>query len=126
MAGCAYGLLQLIEDFYVIHPLQLLVDYPLAFAAVALCCLVNVLPIKNVRVKLVVAVLLGYLGRYIMATISGAVFFADSAGEQNAWIYSLGYNITYLGIEAVISAVIVCIPGFDRLLETMRKAVAKH
>ena len=127
VAGCAYGLLQLIEDFYVIHPLQLLVDYPLAFAAVALCCLVNVMPIKNVRVKLIVAVLLGYLGRYIMATISGAVFFADSAGEQNAWIYSLGYNITYLGVEAVISAVIVAIiPGFDRLVETMRKAVAKR
>lgn len=126
VAGCAYGLLQLIEDFYVIHPLQLLVDYPLAFAAVALCCLVNVLPIQNARVKLVVAVLLGYLGRYLMATISGAVFFAESAGEQNAWIYSLGYNISYLGVEAVISAAIVCIPGFDRLLETMRKSVAKR
>ena len=92
----------------------------------ALCCLVNVLPIQNARVKLVVAVLLGYLGRYLMATISGAVFFAESAGEQNAWIYSLGYNISYLGVEAVISAAIVCIPGFDRLLETMRKSVAKR
>ena len=61
-----------------------------------------------------------------MATISGAVFFADSAGEQNAWIYSLGYNISYLGVEAVISAVIACIPGFDRILDSMRKAVAKH
>ena len=81
VAGCAYGLLQLIEDFYVIHPLQLLVDYPLAFAAVALCCLVNVLPIQNARVKLVVAVLLGYLGRYLMATISGAVFFAEVRGR---------------------------------------------
>ena len=38
-----------------------------------------------------------------------------------------GYNITYLGVEAVISAVIVAIiPGFDRLVETMRKAVAKR
>ncbi len=126
VVGCAYGLLQLIEDFYVIYPVQLLVDYPLAFAAVALCCAATLLPIKNRRVKLVVAVLLGYLGRYVMATISGAVFFADSAGEQNAWIYSLGYNISYLGVEAVISAVIACIPGFDRILDSMRKAVAKH
>ena len=28
--GCAFGLLQLIEDPYVIHPIQLLCDYPLA------------------------------------------------------------------------------------------------
>lgn len=121
VVGCAFGLLQLIEDFYVIHPIQLLVDYPMAYAALALACLVNLLPIKNARVKLPLAVLLGYFGRYAMATISGAVFFAEYAGEQNAWIYSLGYNISYLGVEAVIACVLVCLPGFERILSMMKK-----
>lgn len=123
VVGCAFGLLQLIEDFYVIHPIQLLVDYPMAYAALALACVVNLPPIKNDRIKLPLAVLLGYLGRYIMATISGAVFFAEYAGEQNAWIYSLSYNISYLGVEAVIACVIACIPGFDRILAMMKKKV---
>lgn len=121
VVGCAFGLLQLIEDFYVIHPVQLLVDYPMAYAALAAACLANLLPVKSDRARLPIAVLLGYLGRYIMATISGAVFFAEYAGEQNAWIYSLGYNISYLGVEALIAAVISCIPGFDRILGAMRK-----
>ena len=123
VVGCAFGLLQMIEDFYVIHPVQLLVDYPMAYAALALGCLAMLLPEKYGRIRLPLAVLLGYLGRYLMATISGAVFFAEYAGEQNAWVYSLSYNISYLGVEAVIACVIAFIPGFDRVLNVMRKKI---
>jgi len=123
VVGCAFGLLQLIEDFYVIHPVQLLVDYPLAFAAVTAGCLVNLLPIKSDSIRLPIAMALGYLGRYVMATISGAVFFAEYAGEQNAWIYSLGYNISYLGLEAIVACALSCLPGFARILNMMRKKV---
>ena len=121
VVGCAFGLLQLIEDFYVIHPVQLLVDYPMAYAALALGCLAMLLPKTYESLRLPVAVLLGYLGRYLMSTLSGAVFFAEYAGEQNAWIYSLSYNLSYLGVEAVISCVIAFIPGFSRILRAMKK-----
>lgn len=121
VVGCAYGLLQIIEDPYVIHPIQLLVDYPMAFGAVALSCMALLLPGKELYAKLIVGVLLGYLGRFIMAVLSGVVFFAEYAGEQNALIYSMGYNIAYLGVEAVIACLIAAIPGFSRILEGMRK-----
>ena len=121
VVGCAFGLLQMIEDFYVIHPVQLLVDYPMAYAALTLGCLALLLPQKYDRFRLPLAVLLGYLGRYLMATLSGAVFFADYAGEQNAWVYSLVYNISYLGVEALLSCVIAFIPGFGRILKAMQK-----
>ena len=127
VVGFAYGLLQLIQDPYVIHPLQLLVDYPMAFAALILCCCANLLGDKvSMRVKLALAVILGYLGRYIMAVISGVVFFADYAGEQNALIYSLGYNIAYTGPEAIVAAALVLIvPGFERLIAMMRGRTQK-
>ena len=121
VVGCAFGLLQMIEDFYVIHPVQLLVDYPMAYAALALGCLALLLPQKYDRFRLPLAVLLGYLGRYAMATLSGAIFFAEYAGEQNAWVYSLAYNISYLGVEALLACVIAFIPGFGRILRTMEK-----
>lgn len=121
VVGCAFGILQMIEDFYVIHPVQLLVDYPMAYAALSLGCLALLLPEKYDRFRLPLAVLLGYLGRYTMATISGAVFFAEYAGEQNAWVYSLAYNISYLGVEAVLSCAIAFIPGFNRILKAMKK-----
>ena len=121
VAGCAYGLLNLLMDPYVIHPVQLLVDYPLASAAIALCCLASVMPVKNASVRLVIAVLLGYFGSYVMNVLSGVVFFAEYAGEQNALIYSLSYNISYTGIEALICALVACVPGMSRLTKVIRK-----
>lgn len=120
VVGCAFGLLQLIEDFYVIHPVQVLVDYPMAYAALALGCIALLLPERFEKFRLPLAVLLGYFGRYMMASISGAVFFAEYAGDQNAWIYSLGYNISYMGVEAVIACVLSFLPGFGRIMKLMR------
>lgn len=120
VVGCAYGLLQLIEDPYVIHPLQMLADYPLAFGAVILACAETLLPIRNERVKLIVSVLLGYFGRLVMAVLSGVVFFAEYAGEQHVFVYSFLYNLSYTGVEALIACVIVCVPGMTRLVKTIR------
>ena len=120
VVGCAYGLLQLITDPYVIHPMQLLVDYPLAYGAMILSCIAIALPIKK-QWKLPIAVLLAGVGRYIMAVLSGAIFFAEYAGEQNAWIYSLTYNISYLGPDTLVCMVVACIPGMTRLVDMIRK-----
>jgi len=120
LIGCVYGLLQLLVDPYVIHPVQLLVDYPMAWAAVALACAAKVLPMND-RLKLPAAVLLGYLGRYLMAVISGVVFFAEYAGEQGALIYSLVYNLSYLGPEVLVCMVVAAIPGMSRLPALLRE-----
>ncbi len=119
VVGCAYGLLQLISDPYVIHPIQLLVDYPLAYGAMILGCVAVLLPLKK-QWRLPVAVLLAGIGRYVMAVLSGSIFFAEYAGEQNAWIYSLGYNFSYLGTEALIASALAFMPGFGRILKLMR------
>jgi thiamine transporter len=120
VVGCAYGLLLLITDPYVIHPIQLLLDYPLASGAMILGCLATLLPIER-RWQLPVAVLLAGVGNYIMAVLSGAIFFAEYAGEQNAWIYSLTYNITYLGPNVLFCMLVSCIPGMTRLVDMIKK-----
>lgn len=120
LIGCVYGLLQLLIDPYVIHPMQLLVDYPLAFASLSLACVAKLLPLKK-RWKLPAAVLLGYIGRYAMAVLSGVVFFAEYAGDQGAMAYSLLYNLSYLGPEALVCMVVAAIPGMDRLPALLRE-----
>lgn len=120
VVGCAYGLLLLITDPYVIHPIQLLLDYPLASGAMILGCLATLLPIQR-RWQLPIAVLLAGIGNYIMAVLSGAIFFAEYAGEQNAWIYSLTYNITYLGPNVLFCMLISCIPGMTRMVDMIKK-----
>ena len=119
VVGCAFGLLQLITDPYVIHPIQLLVDYPLAYGAMILGCLATALPVDK-RWKLPLAALLAGLGRYAMAVLSGAIFFAEYAGEQNAWVYSLVYNISYIGPDVLVCMLVACIPGMPRLVERIR------
>ena len=119
--GCAYGLLQLIEEPYVVHPLQMLCDYPLAYGAMALCCLACLIPEKHSYFRLPVAVVLGYFARLVMAVISGVVFFAEYAGDQNAFVYSVTYNLGYLAPETLIALVISLIPGMNRLVKTIAK-----
>ena len=120
IAGCAYGLISLIQDPYVIHPVQMLVDYPLASGALALGGLVCFLPLKK-EFKLPLAVLLGGIGRYAMAVLSGTVFFAEYApAGQSALIYSLGYNVAYLGPDIAICMLIAFLPGISRIVDLIR------
>ena len=120
VAGCAYGLLQLISDPWVIHPVQLLVDYPLAYGAMILGCLAAMIPVKK-EFKLPLAVLLAAVGRYAMAVLSGTVFFAEYAGDQNALLYSLGYNISYLGPDTIVCMIVALIPGMYQLVNMIKK-----
>lgn len=120
IVGCAYGLIGLIQDPYVIHPVQMLVDYPLAFGALALGGLVCLLPIKK-ELKLPLAILIGGIGRYAMAVLSGTVFFSEYApADQSAFIYSLIYNISYLGPDVLVCMFIACLPGISRIVDLIR------
>lgn len=118
--GCAFGLLQLIEDPFVIHPVQLILDYPAAYGAMCVACLANLLPEKAKRFRLPLGVALGYVARLVMAVLSGVIFFAEYAGDQNVILYSLGYNAAYLAPEMGIAVLISLIPGMARLVETIR------
>lgn len=120
VVGMALGLLGLIQDPYIVAPLQVLVDYPLASAAIALGGFAAYLPVKKVW-KLPIAVVLGTIGRYIMAVISGVVFFGEYAPEgQSALAYSLTYNIGYLGPDMLVCIVLAFIPGISRLVDIIQ------
>lgn len=119
LTGCAYGLLALMIDPYVIHPVQLLLDYPIAYAALSLGCLAKKLPL-NEKLRLPAACLLAYLGRWAAAVLSGVVFFAEYAGEQGALLYSVIYNLSYLAPEAAICVAVCLIPGMHRLPALIR------
>lgn len=120
VVGFAYGLLQLLQGAYVVHPAQLLLDYPMAFGALALGGVVNAIPMPNI-LKLPAAIFLGYVGRAAMAVLSGVIFFSAYAGDQNAWLYSIGYNISYLGPDMAACMAVSLIPGFYRIVESIQK-----
>ena len=53
--------------------------------------------------RLPFGVLIASIGRYVCAVVSGAVFFAEYAGDMNPWIYSLTYNLNYMWPDALIA-----------------------
>ena len=117
LAAVAYGLLDLLFGPTIVHPVQVLLDYPLAFGMLGFGSI-----FCTGRFDLQKGYLAGVLGRLIMSTISGAVFFGQYAPVgQSAWIYSLTYQITYLGPEAVVTLILICIPVVARMIRDLKK-----
>lgn len=107
MTAAAYGVLQLLIDPYVLFPMQLVVDYLLAFGALGLSGLFS-----NAKNGLIKGYLAGVLGRYVFVVLSGWIFFAEYAWEGWAPLpYSLVYNGIYVFAEAAITLIILAIPA---------------
>jgi thiamine transporter len=99
LTGFLVGVMGLFIDPYILHPIQVLFDYPLPFMALGLAGY-----FKNNKY---VGTVVGILGRYIFHILSGVIFFASYAGNQNPLIYSIIYNISYLGPDAIVCFVIM-------------------
>lgn len=126
MTGFAYGILQLIADPFIYHPIQLLLDYPLAFACLGLSGLMPITETqvgskKNLLVRLSVGYGIGVIGRYICHSLSGYIFFKEYAGDMNPILYTLGYNSTYLAPELVLTIVVLCLPPVTKAILELRK-----
>ena len=116
MTGVAYGILQLIIEPYIYAPLQVLLDYPLAFGALGLSGFFS-----KKKFGLTTGVIVGILGRYICHVISGYVFFASYAPEgMNPMIYTLGYNATYIVPELIATVILVSLPPVMKALKYIK------
>lgn len=104
--GVAYGILQFITGPYIFAPLQVLLDYPLAFGALGLSGL-----FRNKKHGLVIGYIVGVTGRYLFHVISGYIFFASYTPEGiPPMIYTLGYNATYILPELVLTVLVLYFP----------------
>ena len=112
MIGCAYGLLQFVQGGWFVHPIQFLLDYPLAFAMLGFAGIAKKLPDSW---SMLPGILLGVFLRFLCAFLTGVFFWGDGAGEQNVLVYSAVYNGTYLIPETVICLAIAMVPQIRRL-----------
>lgn len=117
MTSIAYGILQLLIDPYVLFPMQLVLDYLLAFGALGLSGL-----FANAKKGLLKGYLAGVLGRYVFVVLSGWIFFASYAWEGWAPLpYSIVYNGIYIFAEAAITLVVLAIPTVNKGLAVVKK-----
>lgn len=112
LAGAVYGLLQLIQDPVILFPMQVLLDYILAFAALGLAGLSR---------KLTLGIIYGCAGRFFCQFLSGWIFFGEYAPEGvPAWLYSLGYSGAIVGAECAVCIAVAAIPALHRMFVQQR------
>ena len=112
LAGFAYGMINMLQNPFVLHPVQVLFDYPLPFMAMGLAGIS--------RQHIYWGTGLAFLARFICHFISGVVFFGSYApeGMSPVW-YSLVFNITYLVPEMLICCLIFKVLPVKKLTEHM-------
>ena len=99
LGGAIVAMLDFFVSPYIVHPVQFLLDYPLAYMSLAVA---GIFPYHRI---------IGGYGavflRFVCHFLSGMVFFAAYAPEGiPAWQYSLSVNGIWLAIEGSIAVLI--------------------
>jgi thiamine transporter len=118
LAGVCTGLLTgillaLLSQNAPVHPVQVLLDYPIAFAALGVAGFSNLARLKGKVAKAIwagVGLVIAGLLRFAMHFTSGVIFFAQYAPKgQSVYLYSFLYNIGYILPEIIIATIVMTI-----------------
>ncbi len=117
----AYGILQLLLDPYIVSIPQVMLDYILGFGALGLSGIFS-----DSKHGLVKGYVTGVVGRFICSFLSGWIFFAVYTPEffNSAVIYSIVYNGSYIGLEAVVTLIVINLPPVSKALAYIKNNLA--
>ena len=96
-AGLVYGLIHaILPGAYIVHPVQGLLDYPFAFAALGMAGSLKRIPVLGVAV--------GIVGRFLCSFAAGIIFFTELSidGVTGSALYNGAYLIPEFAITAVV------------------------
>lgn len=109
LGGVLFGVIRMILSPSVFHPLQAILDYPIAFTVIGLAGFWIKYSTTIVgHLKNAFALVFVFLLRYATHVVGGKIFFGEYAPEgMNEWWYSITYNATYLFPELLVTLIIV-------------------
>lgn len=131
LIGAIYGVLQAIQDPFIIHPAQFLLDYPIAFSTVGLGGVFSEIKVfkKCPQISLLLGGILVGAFRFMAHFLSGVFAFgayANEAGQSNLGLYSLGYNsFVFVDIAITIAVGIVLFSSKAFVKEIVNKQRAR-
>ena len=117
LTAIVYGLVQLVIEPQIYYPMQVVMDYVLAFGAIGLGSF-----LWKKKYGLITGYLIGITGRYLFSALSGYIFFAEYAWE--GWspiLYTLAYNGAYIYSEAVITIILLLLPPVRKAIATVKQ-----
>ncbi len=99
-AGAVFGMVDLVIEPFIVHPVQFLLDYPLAFAMLGLAGFFQKWPVPGVIVSVT--------GRFVSHFVSGVIYFPQFAppGLSPA-LYSAIYNGSYIIPSMIVCAIVI-------------------
>ncbi|MBA4602400.1 energy-coupled thiamine transporter ThiT [Thermoactinomyces mirandus] len=110
VCGGIAGLILLLAGGYVIHPVQAVLDYPVAFAALGfagLAVLKETVAKKRQLLRMSSGIILGGSLRFLAHYLSGIIFFkAYTPVGQSLYVYSFIYNLSYILPEVILTVIV--------------------
>lgn len=118
-AGVLYGVLQCLQNPQIYEPMQVLLDYPIAFGAIGLTGIAKKFSFlkDNDTLKLTLGMTIGVLFRYISHVLSGYFVFNSWSTMDSALAYSFAYNsftLIDLLLDLVAGVLIMQVKGFRK------------
>lgn len=122
-AGFIYGVLQAIQDPWLIHPAQFLLDYPVAFACIGIAGLFAKTEklAKLPQVQFGLGAIAASALRFLCHILSGVFAFSEYSTLDNVWVYSMGYNAFVFADIAIVIAVGALVFSYPSFVKTARK-----
>ena len=121
LTGLSYGILQFLQDPYVLSLFQVCCDYIFAFAGLGLAGLFC--RSKNGLIK---GYLIGVLARGFFHSLGGYLYWMaympDNFPKSLEAVYPIVYNYSYLLAEAAITVVILMLPPVYKAMTEVKKS----
>ena len=120
--GLAYGILQFIQEPYVLSFFQVCCDYILAFGAMGIAGFFS----KSKKYGLQKAYVAAILARGVFHVLGGYLYWMsympDNFPKSLTAIYPIVYNYSYLLAEGIITVIVISIPAVSKALTQVKKA----
>lgn len=111
-AGLIYGVLQAIQDPWIVHPMQFLLDYPIAFSSIGIAGLfgkfekIDRIPQLSFSLGSILASVLRFASHLFSGVFAFSEYAYSESNEQiSVWIYSLSYN-SFVFVDIAICIVV--------------------
>ena len=124
LVGFAYGILQFLQEPYVLSLFQVCCDYVLAFAALGLAGL-----FRGKRNGPLLGYIAAVLARGVFHTLGGYLYWMDYMPETFPQtlrdLYPIVYNYSYLLAEGLLTVIVIKLPAVEKALERIRESAAR-
>lgn len=112
-AGFIYGFINFMQDPFILHPLQVIFDYPLPYMLLGI--------VGYFKRHILLGASLAITTRFLCHFASGIIFFADYVPVGTSiYTYSFIFNITYLLPELIITLIILHFLPIKRIFNSIK------